>query len=218
MRGFERQLERMVDGVFSRAFRSSLRPVELGRRLVREIEDHRSVDVRGRVIVPNAFTFSLAPDDAEQFTDIHDALLRELADAAREYARDEGYAFMGPVAVELTTDPKLRTGRFELTSRLAGGTGGVGAGSLVLPDGTRIPLAESTVTIGRLPECEVSLADPNVSRRHAELRPKGDGFVVVDLGSTNGTRVNGAPVAGEHRLADGDAIAIGTTVMRFEAS
>jgi hypothetical protein len=207
----------MVEGVFSRAFRSSLRPIELGRRLVREMDDHRSVDVKGRTIVPNDFTFALSEQDHTTFTEIHDALVRELSDAAREYARDENYTFMGPVQVELTVDPQLRPGRFTVISRLHEGKGGVGAGTLVLPSGDRIPLAEKPITIGRLPDCEIALADPNVSRRHAEVRPFGTGFLVVDLGSTNGTRVNGRTVS-EHQLEDGDSITVGATRLRFDAS
>src|SRR6516165_9898804 len=99
LQGIERGLERMVEGVFSRAFRSSLRPIELGRRLVRELDDHRSVDVKGRTIVPNDFTFTVNPEDHERFAEIGGSLSRELADAAREHAQDEGYAFMGPVHV-----------------------------------------------------------------------------------------------------------------------
>jgi hypothetical protein len=217
LQGIERGLERMVEGVFSRAFRSSLRPIELGRRLVREMDDHRSVDVRGRTIVPNDFTFALSKQDHETFTEIHDALIRELCDAAREYARDEGYTFMGPVQVQLTVDDDLRAGRFTVVSRLHEGHGGVGAGTLVLPSGQRITLEEKPVLIGRLPDCEIPLADPNVSRRHAEVRPFGTGFLVVDLGSTNGTRVNGTPVT-EHQLQDGDSITVGATRIRFDAS
>jgi hypothetical protein len=213
----ERGLERMVEGVFSRAFRSNLRPIELGRRLVREMDDHRSVDVKGRTIVPNQFTFSLSEQDHTQFTEIHDALVRELCDAAREYARDEQYSFMGPVQVELTVDPDLRPGRFTVVSRLHEGRGGVGAGALVLPSGDRITLSEKPVLIGRLPDCEITLADPNVSRRHAEVRPLGAGFLVVDLGSTNGTKVNGTTVS-EHQLQDGDSITVGATRIRFDAS
>jgi hypothetical protein len=114
---FERRLERMVDGVFARAFRSSLRPIEIGRKLVREIDDHRSVDVKGRIIVPNQFTVSLAKSDLEQFSEIHDALVHELCDAAREYARDEGYTFMGPVSVELVEMVTMKTGRFKVGGR-----------------------------------------------------------------------------------------------------
>jgi hypothetical protein len=217
LQGIERGLERMVEGVFSRAFRSNLRPIELGRRLVREMDDHRSVDVKGRTIVPNQFTFSLSGQDHTQFTEIHDALVRELCDAAREYARDEQYTFMGPVQVELTVDPDLRPGRFTVVSHLHEGRGGVGAGTLVLPSGDRITLSEKPVLIGRLPDCEITLADPNVSRRHAEVRPFGTGFLVVDLGSTNGTKVNGTTVS-EHQLQDGDSITVGATRIRFDAS
>ena len=109
IKGFEQSLENMVEGVFARVFRSGLRPIELGRRLVREMDDHRSIDVRGRTIVPNAFTISLSQDDLDRFAEIGDSLARELCDAAREHAHDEGYAFMGPVTVELaaaTADPR----------------------------------------------------------------------------------------------------------------
>jgi len=201
LQGIERGLERMVEGVFARAFRSSLRPIELGRKLVREMDDHRSVDVK----------------DHAQFTEIHDALVRELCDAAREYARDEQYTFMGPVQVELNVDNELRPGRFTVISRLHEGAGGAGAGALVLPSGERITLADKPVLIGRLPECEITLSDPNVSRRHAEVRPFGTGFLVVDLGSTNGTKVNGMTVS-ERQLQDGDSITVGATRLRFDAS
>jgi hypothetical protein len=214
---FERRLERMVDGVFARAFRSSLRPIEIGRKLVREIDDHRSVDVKGRVIVPNQFTVTLSHDDLEQFADIHEALVRELCDAAREYARDEGYTFMGPVAVELVEAVTQKSGRFKLEGRMVEAASMAGAGSIVLPTGDRIVLGEETLTIGRLPSCDIPVPDPNVSRKHAEIRPSGNGYVVVDLGSTNGTPVNGTTVT-ERKLTDGDVIAVGTTRLRFEAS
>jgi hypothetical protein len=217
LKQFERRLERMVEGVFSGLFRSGLRPVELGRRLVREMDDERTVDVRGRTVVPNHFTVELSSADHEAFADIADTLARELADAAREHARDEGYAFLGPVEVELVLTDGMRTGTFTITGRMKQGAGGAGAGSLVLPTGDRVPLGESVLTIGRLPESNIVLADPNVSRSHAEVRPRGVGYVVVDLGSTNGTRVNGVRVS-EQELVDGDELAFGNTRMRFEAS
>jgi hypothetical protein len=217
LKGFERRLERMVEGVFARAFRSGLRPVELGRRLVREIDDNRTVDVRGRTVVPNAFLVSLSKEDLENFGEIKDTLVRELSDAAREHARDEGYTFLGPVDIELAPDPAMREGAFDIEARLKEGIGGAGAGSLVLPTGERVVLGEKVLSIGRLPECNIVLADPNVSREHAEIRPRGTGFAVVDLGSTNGTRVNGVRIT-EHDLDDGDELAFGNTRMRFEAS
>ncbi len=207
----------MVEGVFARAFKSGLRPVEIGRRLIREMDDNRSVGVRGGTLVPNRFTVTLSESDLEQFEGVQDSLARELADAAREHARDEGYAFMGPVEIELAVGDRLHTGAFQITGRMVEGEGGSGAGSLVLPSGDRFTLTESVITVGRHPESNLVLADPNVSRNHAEIRPKGDQYVVVDLGSTNGTRVNGVRVDTQ-TLQDGDELAFGNTRMRFEAS
>lgn len=217
LKRFERRLERAVEGVFARAFRSGLRPVELGRRLVREMDDNRSVDVRGRTVVPNHFTVQLSTTDQDQFAEIQDTLERELAEAAREHARDEGYAFLGPVKVELLNDQAMHTGAFQIEGRLREGRGGAGAGSLVLPSSERISLGEDVITIGRRPESTIVLADPNVSRNHAEIRPHGTGYLLVDLGSTNGSRVNGVRVR-DHPLSDGDEIAFGNTNIRFEAS
>jgi hypothetical protein len=217
LKAFERRVERLVEGAFARAFRSGLRPVELGRRIVREMDDNRSVDVRGRTVVPNSFAVQLSQADFDQLADIHDTLIRELADAAREHARDEGYSFLGPVEVDLVVDKKLWTGAFQIDGRMREGTGGIGAGSLLLPTGERVVLGEHTVTIGRNPDSTIVLADPNVSRQHAEIRPRGTGFVLFDLGSTNGSKVNGAKVR-EHDLVDGDEVMLGNTKMRFEAS
>lgn len=217
IRGFERRLERTVEGAFARAFKSGLRPVELGRRLIREMDDGRSVGVRGGTLVPNQYAVKVSVEDLEQFEGVQETLARELADAAREHARDEGYSFMGPVEVLISSDAKLHTGVFEIIGRMVEGPGGVGAGSIVLPSGDRFELTESIVTIGRHPDSNLVLGDPNVSRNHAEIRPQGDRYVVVDLGSTNGSRVNGARVDTQV-LQDGDELTFGNTKMRFEAS
>jgi hypothetical protein len=168
-------------------------------------------------VVPNAFTVHLSSSDLAQFEGVQDSLARELGDAAREHARDENYGFMGPVEVELVVDDRLHTGGFQIVGRMVEGEGGAGAGSIVLPNGERFALTESIITIGRHPDSNLVLADPNVSRNHAEIRPQGEQFVVVDLGSTNGTRVNGVRVDSQV-LRDGDEVAFGNTRMRFEAS
>ncbi len=217
LRNFERRLERIVEGVFSRAFRSGLRPIEIGRRLTREIDDTRSIGVRGDTVVANHFTVNLSQQDHDEFADVTDTMRRELADLAREHAREEGYQFMGPVEVSFHVDPGMRVGSFSIEARLREGTGGAGAGSLVLPSGERFVLGETVVTIGRLPESVLTLEDPNVSRQHAEIRPSGQGFVLADLGSTNGSKVNGIKVS-ERVLQDGDELTFGSTSVRFEAS
>jgi hypothetical protein len=214
LQSFERGLERMVDGVFSRAFRSSIKPIELGRRIIRDMDDHRTVDVRGRTVVPNAFTIFLNPQDLQSFSDVNDALVRELQDAATEYSRDEGYSLMGPVVVDLQADERARAGRFTVTSRMLEPRA---LGHLVLPSGERRPLGEHVVTMGRLPDNDIVVADANVSRRHAEIRPVGGHYVLVDLKSTNGVRVNGTLVT-QQALQPGDTITLGGTVLRFEVS
>ncbi|MEI7593085.1 MAG: DUF3662 and FHA domain-containing protein [Actinomycetes bacterium] len=215
--GFERSLESMVEGVFARVFRSGLRPIELGRRLVREMDDHRTIDVRGRTTVPNAFVVTLSQEDFDRFAEIGESLGRELCDAAREHAHDENYVFPGPVSVDMVPSGRSRPGTFSIVGRMKDGPGGVGAGSLLLPDGKRVVLGEATVSIGRLPECDVVLTDTNVSRRHAEVRPTPDGFALVDLGSTNGCRVNGVQIS-QRDLRDGDELTVGNTHIVFQAS
>ena len=217
LKGFERRLERLVEGVFARAFRSRLRPVELGRRLTREMDDQRTLNVAGDLAAPNHFTVTLGPEDHAQFVDIEQSLTASLADAARDHAKAERYTLMGPVEVHLENDPQMRTGSFALSARFKEGPGGTAGGSVVLPDGQRVKLAEGTATIGRSADSTIHLGDTSVSRRHAELRPSGTGWVIADVGSTNGTKVNGAAVS-DKALRDGDTITIGDVQLRFEAS
>ncbi|HUY30374.1 MAG TPA: DUF3662 and FHA domain-containing protein [Acidimicrobiales bacterium] len=210
---FEQRLERLVEGAFAKAFRGELQPVELGRRLTREMDLRRAVTVRG-LVAPNAFSVLLAQEDYERFGGFVDVLSRELADAAREHARAEGYAFVGPVHVEIGWNEELSRSTFLISSEVVEGEEAP-AGWIVLPDGRRVAVGEDPITIGRLPECGIPLADANVSRRHAEIRRVAADVVIADLGSTNGTRVNGTPVR-EQRLVDGDLVTVGITTFRFE--
>ncbi|MGH9067422.1 MAG: FhaA domain-containing protein [Acidimicrobiales bacterium] len=211
---FERRLERLVEGAFAKAYRKGLQPLEIGRRLTREMDLHRQMGVHG-MIAPNAFTVALSGDDLERFASFLDALAGELAEAAREHAKLEGYGFLGPVEVTLEEDAGLRAGTFEVGSEYIQPPPGSARADLVLPDGQRLAVGEEGVVIGRLPSCAIVIDDPNVSRRHAEVSRQGDSVVLVDLDSTNGTKVNGAPVA-THRLVDGDTITVGTTTMVFQ--
>lgn len=217
MQALEQRLERMVEGVFRRS-RNSIRPIELGRRLIREMDDRRTVDVQGQRVVPNDYAILLSAQDHTGFADIEDALRVELVEAVREYAREEGYHFMGPVTVELRVDNSLKPGRFGISSQMKQAEAGVRPGTVVMPSGERIPLTSERSVIGRLADCTVVIADGNTSRHHAEIRRVANAFMVNDLGSTNGTFVNGERVTAERRLADGDAITVGAVTVRFEAS
>jgi len=212
---FERRLERLVEGTFGKAFRSGLQPVEIGRRIAREMDAARTLGVRG-ALVPNRFTVVLSRDDLERFAGFHDALERELADAARDHAAEERCHFAGPIEVTLVADDDARIGDLRVEAEIVAGPGGAPA-TLLLADGHRVELGDLSV-IGRLPDCAVPLGDPQVSRRHAEIRrDERGGYRLADLGSTNGTQVNGAAVR-DHQLVNGDVITIGATSMRFEES
>ncbi len=213
---FERRLERLVEGVFARAFRSGLQPVEVGRRLTREMDLRRTVAPRG-TITPNTFRVVLAPSDRSRFVPIEEELVAELVSVARDHARSEGYVLLGRVSVTIETDPSLSPGTLVVATEMDR-TRGPGA-AVVLPDGRRVELGDRPLAMGRLPDCDVVLADPNVSRRHVEVRPAGDGtYLLADLGSTNGTRVNGIRVQGTQPLQPGDQITVGATTLQFEAS
>jgi hypothetical protein len=211
---FERRLERLVEGAFARAFRGELQPVEIGRRLTREMDLERTVSVRGS-IAPNVFDVIVSRPDYERFGRFVEVLSKELADAAKEHAKSERYLFVGPVEVTIGWDPDLAPSSYEIVSEFKEGEEKVTAW-IVLPDGRRVAIGSEIVTIGRLPECAIVLTDPNCSRRHAQIRREGDTVVIVDLGSTNGTRVNKVPIR-DQVLANGDHITIGTTTLRYEA-
>ncbi|MDQ6837852.1 MAG: DUF3662 and FHA domain-containing protein [Actinomycetota bacterium] len=249
---FERRLERLVEGAFAKAFRSGLQPVEVGRRLTREMDLRRTVAPRG-TLAPNRFDVRLSRGDRDRFLPIEDELISELISVARDHARSEGYQFLGPVSISLDPDDTLSSGTMRVRGEMvqAAADAGVAARSaagpragaaarptterapsrfspagaaspspgavLVLPDGREIAVGDRPVVMGRMPGCEIFLADPNVSRRHAEVRPAGGGWAVADLGSTNGTKVNGVRISGSEGLRPGDEIRVGATSLRFEA-
>lgn len=214
---FERRLERLVEGVFAKAFRRGLTPIEVGRRLTREMDVRRTVGVRG-LIAPNAFRVMVSAGDyAAVIEKMEHELRRDLGAYVREHAREEGYQLVGAVDVAFEVDPSLGTGEFAVTSEMLGGGDGA-VGVIVTGDGSRVQITEQPVTIGRHPECDVVLNDQEVSRQHAEVRREDIDFLIVDLGSLNGTKVNGAGVKAPRALQDGDTITIGAHSLRFETS
>jgi FHA domain-containing protein len=232
LRDFERRLGNLVEGFFATTFRSGLQPVELAKRLLREMDDGKTVGVH-EIWAPNHFFFSLSPDDAERFEQAEQALVSELKQVVREAAAERGWGLVGPPEVEFQVDRNLSRGRFACEASLvegepeppaasagaAGGPAAAEASLTVLEDGhpgRTYRLGRASVTIGRLPECDIVVSDPGASRQHAQIRFDGERFVVDDLGSTNGTLVNDV-AADERALEDGDRITIGSTVLEFRA-
>jgi hypothetical protein len=215
---FERRLERLVEGIFARALRGGLQPVEIGRRLTREMDLRRTHAPKG-TLAPNQFTVVLSPSDRSRFSAIEDELVDELVAVAKDHAEVEGYLFLGPVTVAMETDGQVSPGMVLVSGEVAR-TEEPLKSFLVLSDGSKRELGSRPLNIGRLPDCAIVLADPNVSRYHAEVRPgadgHGSGYEISDMGSTNGTKVNGLPITGPHPLRDGDQINLGATMIRFE--
>jgi hypothetical protein len=203
--------------VFSRAFKSNVRPIEIGRRLIKEIDSNRTVDMKGRRVVPNQFVVRLAADDQAALADIESALITELAEAVKEYCADENYHLRGPVVVTIEIDQSVSTGRIEVDSSVRKAGASEIVAKVTLPDDRKITLGKDTLIIGRLAECDIAFDDSNVSRRHAEIKALVGGYAVNDLGSTNGTKVNGVTITFERALRDGDIISVGSHSIRYEA-
>ncbi len=214
LQGFEHRLERLVEGGFARAFRSGLQPVEIARRICRELDAEQVVTPHGNV-APNHIAIYMSTVDHERFATFAASLSAELAEIARDHARAEEYLFLGPLRIDLAPDTDLKKGDFDVASAVRETKGGR-FGSLLTSTGVRIAMTDHA-TIGRLPESSIPLNDPKVSRHHADIRYDTDGYVLTDNNSTNGTRVNGTPIQ-RHRLQPGDVIEIGSVELRFEAS
>ncbi len=207
LRSIERRLERLMSDGVGRVLPGGVRPLDIARRIGRELADSRSAGVQGLPVVANEFRVLLAPADLQRFEGVREALARELCESARATARERRWTFMGPVRVDLRADPGLRDGSFSVSARMqeAAPHGGV----LHLADGRRVALGSKASKLGRLAGCTVAFDDPDVSREHAEIRPDDAGYLLVDLNSTNGTLVNGV-ATNRHRLADGDLVSLGT--------
>jgi hypothetical protein len=223
LREFERRLEGLVEGLFAKTSRSGLQPVELAKRLMREMDSGKVVGLRG-VVAPNHFLFSLSPVDGVRFEQAEQALAKELAQVVRDAAGERGWGLMGPPEVEFEIDEELRKGQFRCEASLVEGEQQVapapagGSASVLIHEGGSAPrtvrIGGGVATIGRLPECDIVVHDAGASRRHAQIREQNGVWTLTDLGSTNGTQLNGQVVQ-QRALGEGDRITIGTTVLEF---
>jgi hypothetical protein len=117
LRAIEQKLESLFEGIFGRAFRTNVQPVELARKLAKEMDDHRTISV-SRVYVPNEYTIYLSPADREQFASYEDSLKGELQDYLSEHARRENYALLSPARVQMESDADLDVGEFGIATRM----------------------------------------------------------------------------------------------------
>ncbi|MGH3135223.1 MAG: FhaA domain-containing protein [Gaiellaceae bacterium] len=257
LRSIETRIEGLFEGVFGRAFRTNVQPIELARKLVKEMDDHRNVSV-SRVYVPNEYTVYLSPQDRKQFAGYESSLVAELQEYLAGHAQRERYALLSAPVVIVTTDDDLAVGEFGIATRLVEDEASAEpqlppelpvqqpAQTMIYraptPPAVEAPppepepepeperevvsltvagrqhlITEERVVLGRSRDAGLRISDVNISRKHAELRQEGDTFWVVDLGSTNGTLVNGKRID-RQRLRDGDRITLGSTEIVFGRS
>ncbi len=256
LKNIEKRMESLVEGVFGRAFRRQIHPVEIAKGLTKQMDEGRMVSI-SRTYAPNDFTVHLSKEDAESIEAYKDALRDELIQYASTHADNKNYHLMTPPKVRFDTEDSLRFGEFGITAKLTGGEGprekgapqdtsgqtrifrteetgearDQGTSAISVEEAKRHGLAREVVeliledrsypleghgpwTVGRSQENDIVVPDPNVSRRHARLSRADNGFVVEDLGSTNGTLLDGAPIDRE-RIESGDELTFGQATARF---
>jgi Protein of unknown function (DUF3662)/FHA domain len=244
LRSLEQKLAGLVEGTFNRAFKSEVRPIEIARKLAKEMDEH-VVQSLSRTYAPNEYVVWLSREDRELFTGYEGELRDELAAYLLEHARRERVALLTRPQLEFRTDERLRLGEFGIQARLVrpdedrGPSQGEHGHTMVYSVSERLsePLQQPDfrratarlriggrtaivgsggATIGRSRDSDVVLDDANVSRHHAEIRPSGASWIIVDLGSTNGVKVNGRRIDGPQSLKPGDSIELGTSQVTFE--
>lgn len=307
LKNLETMIANLVEGTFGRVFRSEVRPMELARRLTREMDAHRTQSV-SRVYVPDEYAVWLSPEDRALYEGVEHDLIEELCAYLLEHARRENLMLAAPPQIVFHTDERLTLGEFGIEAHLArarereplgsdherapageaaapareaaapagallaayddGAPGSVSeewleAGpkpakpaappppapaaepakrgetmiysssqriggavreargrratrAVLVVEGRRVLVPPPGAVLGRSRECDIVLDDAGVSRRHAEIRPTEEEWVLSDLGSTNGVRINGRVLRGKHALQLGDRIDLGNTELVFE--
>lgn len=156
LRNIEQKIEGMVEKTFGRMFRSTLQPVELARRLAREMEDHKTVSV-SRVYVPNQYTVYLSPADRRQFSSYESALVVELGSYLEAHARSEGLSLLSMPRIRLETDTDLRPGEFGIACRMVDpGRPGADEVDAAAPAAAAAVVADAPA----VPEAQAELAEP----------------------------------------------------------
>lgn len=213
MDSFERGLERAVNGAFARTFKSGVQPVEIAAGLKRELDIHSVVVDRDRVLTANQFTVRVSAADAERLDNYGDTLTDELESLAQTYANEQGYQFLGPVSVVVTADDAVTTGVLEIDAAKPSHQTAWGAALEI--DGKRYPLQRGRTVVGRGSGSDIRVTDTAASRQHLEILWDGRSGLARDLGSTNGTKVDGQRFQ-ELGLQQGTTMTIGQTAIRFK--
>lgn len=227
----ERGLEKLVRGAFSKGSRSQVQPLEIATALRKELDNRSLVLSQGRTLAPNVFTARLSDSDFDLAQQWGSALAEELCDIVIAHVDSQQYSLQGPVRVSFEHDPELKAGVFEIDSSIEKRTVArrpAGPSAPAAPrrqptryqpilevDGQRYSINSASIVLGRSSEADILVDDTGVSRRHLEIRAQDGRIYAVDLGSTNGSYVNGQRVNGQAELTDGSTISVGRSRLTF---
>lgn len=205
-RGIERRLEKLVDGASASVFRGTMHPIDIASRLVRQVE-FLSVETIVGPQIPNDLIVNMNSADIDESID-RDALIVELTNVVTETAVERGWRLVGPVQIHIITSTDVPRGILDVE-----GTNKTAStppwGQLIADDGSAVlAISVNRTLIGRSLDSDIRVANQEVSRHHVIIYREDGNTMITDLGSANGTFVNGV------RLAEGSApIAAGDTVM-----
>ncbi|HWH26475.1 MAG TPA: DUF3662 and FHA domain-containing protein [Pseudolysinimonas sp.] len=209
---FERGIERVVGGAFARTFKSGLQPLEVTAALRRELDTRAAVVSRERILVPNQFTVRLAPGDHERMTGLGPALIDEFTQLVQSHATAQHYSFAGGISITLERDPSLSEGMVRIDS--VNVKGAVAWTPVLEIAGKRYPITQARTIIGRGSDADITIDDTGTSRKHIEILWDGTRGQVNDLGSTNGSKLNGQPLT-KAPLPPDSVIELGRTRVVF---
>lgn len=209
---FEKGLERVVNGAFAKTFKSGLQPLEVTAALRRELDTKAAVVSRDRILVPNDFVVRLASGDYQRMTDLGPALIDEFTQLVQRHAAAQHYAFAGGISIRLQQDPSLSEGVVRIDS--VNVKGEVAWTPVLDIGGKRYPITKARTVIGRGSDADITVDDTGTSRQHVEILWDGTRGQVSDLGSTNGSKLNGVPVT-KAPLPPDSIIEIGRTSIVF---
>ena len=209
---FERGLERAVGGAFAKTFKSGVQPLEISAALRRELDTKAAVVSRDRILAPNDLTVRLSPADKQRMDSLGESLTDELTQLVQNHATSQRYTFPGGIRITLQADESLSEGVIQVDSHTI--KGAVVWNPVLDIDGKRYPLMTSRTIVGRGSEADITLDDSGTSRKHIEILWDGTHGQVNDLGSTNGSLLNGEPFT-QAALPPDSVIQIGRTRILF---
>ena len=233
LENFEERLGKIVNGSFSKAFKSQVQPVELAAGLQGEI-DSRVTNINGEQIAPNIFIIGLAQQDFERLSGYFSALANELGEVATKYCIEQRYSPADRPEISFVLENGFNTGDFRIKST-SGKASDAQVNQVVLTpaeplapipvmtesvtphlrtiEGDDYPLTQSVTNIGRGTDADIQVNDSGVSRIHCSI-VLGSEVLIRDNGSTNGTLVDGNRIT-EAVLHDGSIIKVGNTTLTY---